>query len=109
MHINNVSRSAKRDHWGSLIADWRNANQSIVDYCRDHSLSVATFHYWKKKLRDEDNSDAPAFRELHVTNNQAVQDGAGLWFDFGNGAKLVIDNEFNSSTFKKLMGVLSSC
>lgn len=104
-----MSRSAKRDRWIAIIADWSESGQTIIDYCRDHNLSVATFHYWKKKFHDESNSDVPAFTELHVTDPQTRQDGAGLWFDFGNGAKLVIDHDFNDRTFKKLMGVLSSC
>ncbi len=45
MQVNNEAlwRQRMKDHAGS--------GQSVVSYCRDHGLVVATFHWWKARLR----------------------------------------------------------
>ncbi len=37
--------------WRQRIKDHAGSGQSVAAYCRDHSLVVATFHWWKARLR----------------------------------------------------------
>jgi len=99
-----ITRSEKRRAWQSLVKQCEESKLSTADFCREMKLSIATFYYWKKKFADEALPE-PRFKELV----NPPMEGAGLWFDFGNGARLVIDHEFNHQTFKKLMGVLAEC
>ena len=99
-----MSPSEKRQHWISVIEDCKQSGQTVAKFCSEHRIALHCFYYWKKKLAGEQLPVA-GFKEIEVPTSE----GAGLWFDFGNGAKLMIDHEFNSSTFKKLMGVLSAC
>ena len=99
-----ITRNEKRQAWLSIIKQCESSDLRTVDFCRKMKLNIATFYYWKKKFADEAQPVAE-FKEL--TN--PITDGAGLWFDFGNGARLIIDNEFNQATFKKLMGTLIGC
>ncbi len=99
-----ITRNEKRQMWSTIITQCKSSNQSTVDFCRGNDLSIATFYYWQKKFADEAQPVAE-FKEL----NNPVSEGAGLWFDFGNGARLVIDNGFDQNTFKKLMGALIEC
>ena len=98
------TRNGKRQAWLKIIKRCEKSTMSTVDFCRDTNLNIGTFYYWKKKFADEEQPVAE-FKEL--TN--PVTEGAGLWFDFGNSARLVIDNDFNQETFKKLMGTLLEC
>jgi hypothetical protein len=100
----NLTQVEKRHGWQKIINQHESSNQSAVDFCRDNDLRIGTFYYWKKKFANEEQPIAE-FKELTIP----VTEGAGLWFDFGNSARLVIDNDFNQATFKKLMGTLLEC
>jgi len=99
-----ITRNEKRQAWQSIINQCESSQLTTVNFCREMKLSLASFYYWKKKFADEAQPVAQ-FKELV----NPVTEGAGLWFDFGNGARLIIDNEFNQATFKKLMGTLIEC
>ena len=99
-----VTRKDKRQAWEAIIKQCENSDQRTVDFCREKALNIATFYYWKKKLSDE-KPPVSAFTEVKNPSN----DGAGLWFDFGNGARLVIDSGFDQITLKRLMGTLEEC
>lgn len=99
-----MTRSDKRRKWEVIIEEWQASAMSIVDFCEENSFSVATFHYWKKKLASE-SLPSDLFSEIKLNPDN----GAGLWFDFGNGVKLVVDHNFDQLTLKRLMGSLGSC
>lgn len=99
-----MSPSERRQHWESVISKCELSQKTIACFCKENNIPEHRYYYWKKRLREK-HLPVPGFKELSAP----PAEGSGLWFDFGNGAKLVIGNEFNSSTFKKLMGVLSGC
>ena len=47
MSIKSEDKQAK---WKAILEDFNQSDSSIAAYCNDHSISVATFSYWKKKL-----------------------------------------------------------
>ena len=42
--------------------------QTIESVCREHNLSKATFHRWKRKYGDMDIADAKRLKELKKEN-----------------------------------------
>lgn len=47
MSIKSENKQAK---WNAILEDFNQSGSSITAYCNEHSISVATFSYWKKKL-----------------------------------------------------------
>ena len=43
-------------------------DQTIESVCREHNLSKATFHRWKRKYGDMDIADAKRLKELEKEN-----------------------------------------
>ena len=43
-------------------------DQTIESVCREHNLSKATFHRWKRKYGDMDIADAKRLKELTKEN-----------------------------------------
>ena len=99
-----ILRNEKKMHWASVISLCNESGLSASKYCRENKLCLKSFYRWKKKFGNE-VPIAEGFKEL----SNPTTEGSGLWFDFGNGARLVIDNGFNQTTFKKLMGALIEC
>ncbi len=98
-----MTRREKCREWELIIEEWQNSGMSIVNYCRENEIAVATFHYWKKKISSE-VTESDAFSEIKFTSDH----GSGLWFEFGNGVKLVVDHGFDQVTLKRLMGAIGS-
>ena len=42
--------------------------RTVEDLCRDHNISKATFHRWRKKYGDMDLADAKRLKELEKEN-----------------------------------------
>jgi len=43
-------------------------DQTVEDLCREHNISKATFHRWKRKYGDMDLADAKRLKELDKEN-----------------------------------------
>ena len=43
-------------------------DQAVEDLCREHNISKATFHRWKRKYGDMDLADAKRLKELDKEN-----------------------------------------
>ena len=45
-------------------------DQTVEDVCREHNISKATFHRWKRKYGDMDVADAKRLKELEKENGE---------------------------------------
>ena len=45
-------------------------DQTVEDHCREHNISKATFHRWKRKYGDMDLADAKRLKELEKENGE---------------------------------------
>ena len=43
-------------------------DQTVESVCREHNISKATFHRWKRKYGDMDIADAKRLKELEKEN-----------------------------------------
>lgn len=102
-------RSAKEKFWQGHITGWKASGLSQQVYCRNNHLAVATFGYWRRKLKLQmGRSDKPRFYPLAVaTPHQTAYLQKG-----GNAIRLVldenrfiieIDDEFSPSTLQRLI------
>ncbi|MCS5604277.1 MAG: transposase [Alphaproteobacteria bacterium] len=48
----------------------RQPGRTFEDLCRDHNISKATFHRWRKKYGDMDLADAKRLKELEKENTE---------------------------------------
>jgi TetR/AcrR family hemagglutinin/protease transcriptional regulator len=49
---NSAPADRKRALWASHIAAWKAGNLTQAEYCEAHALKLATFGYWRHKLRE---------------------------------------------------------
>ncbi len=46
------------------------SGRPVEDLCREHNVSKATFHRWRKKYGDMDLADAKRLKELEKENTE---------------------------------------
>lgn len=100
---------SKADFWQRHIENCSRSALSQAQYCKDHSLVLATFCYWKRRLKMTRQGKA-RFYPLTV---QSAQEGkpncstAGLSLHFGNDKfRIDISEDFSAPTLKKLVTIL---
>jgi hypothetical protein len=48
-----MNSSEKSRFWQSHIDQWSTSSTTQVAYCQAHGLKLATFQYWRKRLREK--------------------------------------------------------
>lgn len=103
------TKSAKEKFWQEHIAEWRASGLSQRVYCQRNLLAVATFGYWRRKLKLQiGKSDKPRFYPLAVSgslqsaNHQSGEKSLRLVLD-ENRFTIVIGDDFSSATLQRLI------
>lgn len=76
----------KEKVWESRIADWKHSGLSQRQYCLEHELALATFCWWRKRLRERpENRGMNTFVEIPRARTVGVQPGgsAGIRISVG--------------------------
>lgn len=67
--MNKQLREKKRSKMYAHVESFRNSNQGIVAYCRQHSLSRNSLRYWEKHYDREHSDKSPeAFIPIELSN-----------------------------------------
>ena len=102
--------SEKEHEWRERFKEFNNSNLSIKEFCESKGISTRPFYRWRKRLG---LSPGKVSNEIVPQNFIELKDqsstSSGVWFDFGNGAHLMIDKGFDSHTLHQLISTLKSC
>ncbi|MGD6737022.1 IS66 family insertion sequence element accessory protein TnpA (plasmid) [Photobacterium leiognathi subsp. mandapamensis] len=49
-----MTREEKHQHWINIISNQQKSGLSVPQFCKQHDINYATFHYWLKKLKQTD-------------------------------------------------------
>lgn len=67
--MSRVRISSAAEKWRQRIAEQARGGYSIAAFCERHGLANSSFHYWKRRLRDESPaslSSADRFVQISV-------------------------------------------
>ena len=104
-----AERSAREKFWQGHIAGWKASGHSQQVYCRNNNLAVATFGYWRRKLKLQvEKSEKPRFYPLAVAGPHQTaclqKSGNALRLLLDENRFLIeIDDEFSPSILQRLI------
>ena len=93
----------KRAEWRSRLARHAKSDLTVARFCARENVAVATFHYWRRKCRDEAAvaEEPPAeFTAVEVVN------GGSVTIRFPGGAVMEIP-EPRESLLRAVIGALA--
>lgn len=70
--------TSKEDTWRSRLQRHAQSGKTIAAFCRDESVSTATFHIWRAKLAAASQVAAPPAQPTTFIDLGAVKDIAGV-------------------------------
>jgi len=103
----------KETRFRELIAEQRESGLTIKEFCSNHGLATATFHYWKKKLIKEPRRNEfipmvvkPSEMDLSkgsTCSEMNTSKSALLELVFPNGTILRVQHELDLSHLRALI------
>jgi hypothetical protein len=110
-HVLEPEHDRKRSYWLQHIEKWQRSGQRQRDYCRMNGIALATFGYWRRKLKKNDSA-RPRFYPLVVSSGtldtrSSRHDKPGLRLMLEDGRfSIEIDDHFSPSLLQKLINTL---
>ena len=107
-----MERSQKSNFWQNHIDQYSQSSLSQTEYCSAHNISLSTFGYWKRKLKQEERVHT-VFYPLSIPTVQASNDNnpkrSGLTLHLKGGRfSLEFEEEFSSSTLSQIVSALET-
>ena len=98
----------QRINWQQHIDEWQRSGLSQQDYCRSHGISLASFGYWRRKLK-RNESAKPRFYPLVVSTGRDAEitshENSELRVLLGRFA-IEIGDKFNPAALQRLVTTL---
>lgn len=104
-----MGRKQTPQEWRHHFRKQKQGNQTRVEYCRIHDLTISSFDYWATRIRKENREkDNPIVRigvvEKPVPNLQS--ESHPLILHIGDRYRLVIGSPVNQADVKMIIEVL---
>ena len=59
-------RKDRENYWRSVLDRQAESGQSVASFCRQESLSAASFYAWRRKLKGRDVADGPQLVPVQI-------------------------------------------
>jgi hypothetical protein len=98
-----MTREENRQHWLTLLQQQADSGQSQAEFCQQRQIKIATFQYWRKRLRaqDTDNRVLP----VHIVSEHASEP-EHLILTLPNGATLRFPPSLPAETLQRFAAAL---
>lgn len=113
--LTTASHNQKVQMWLSRIKECRASNQTVADWCADHNVSIKSYYYWMRKIKEEAFETLPAERKskilpgktepafTQVTLAEKTQGGSCAVRLHAGGLLLEIQNGADSRTVEHIL------
>ena len=64
-------RRLSAEAWKAMVREQAQSGQTVVAFCRKRRLAPSTFHYYRRRLREE--TDGKGFRQLRIHGGSGVR------------------------------------
>lgn len=98
---------AKADFWRGHLAEWRSSGLTQAAYCRQHSLSVPSFGYWRRTLETRSATTSAALLPIVIGEASGEDDTIEVYLP--NGLRAQVPTSMMPSRWVALIRALRTC
>ena len=102
-----MTRTEKRERWQEVVAAWEGSGLSQAAFCRERGLCLASFGYWRRRLREAVGE--VGFAEVAIGDLAEAAAGSGVRLVVGDGVVVALDVGFDEMTLRRLLQVVGGC
>jgi hypothetical protein len=97
----------KLDQWKEHITEWQNSGKTREVFCREKNVTVATFGYWRTKIRKIESSH-PQVKDGFVRCNLPSSPPMGYTIEWAEGMKLFLPGNLKFQELAALVRALKN-
>jgi hypothetical protein len=97
----------KLDQWKEHITEWQESGKTREVFCREKDVTVATFSYWRTKIRKIESS-YPQVKDGFVRCNLPSSLSMGFTLEWPEGLKLRLPANINFQELATLVRALKN-
>ncbi|QQE79738.1 hypothetical protein [Alicyclobacillus sp. SO9] len=104
-----MSREEVRNHWRSLVKEFRDSGETAAAWCRERNLDVKQFRRWTRKFDKETftNATAPGVKLVSVQAENSVEETEPALVVHVGAASVEVHNGFNPLLLKQVVQALA--
>ena len=107
-----MKQSQKQMEWEQRIADCANSGQSIATWCETNDVKLCNFYYWKRRLRDQAESEAGQPIKWMSLDIQPLEDRSpwpegAVTVEVGQ-ARVLVTQGFDQRVFRDIVNILQT-
>jgi len=104
----NTASLDKTSQWQCHIEQWQSSSLTQPEYCRQHRLSLATFGYWRKKLKKHDSLDTGSVSPVTFLPVNIASKPEPLKLQTKHGLQIDLQAGFDRALLKEVLQVLAT-
>lgn len=102
-----TTRKEKVQTWQARIGDFKSSGMTTTDFCKKSKLSISVFHYWAKKLSNQNSTTNDSFVEVSKPEHfSAIKPTSEYEIVFPSGSRLTFNREVDIEHLSKVVRVL---
>lgn len=100
-------KKSRSDYWRGVLEKWSACGLSQRRFCEERGISLSTFCYWRRRLRERSESGATStFIPVEIKRPRR-----GIGFSYyeirlESGARIRVPFDFESDSLLRLIGLL---
>ncbi len=93
--------------WAARIDEWKRSGLTQRQYCEDNHLALATFSWWRKRLKQDKSRSSAAFVEIPIERavSTVVRRGGSLSIGIGHYT-ITVNGNVDQSQLESVLTVL---
>jgi hypothetical protein len=98
---------SKAKLWAARIDEWKRSGVSQRQYCEDNHLALATFSWWRKRLRQQGSRSSGAFVEIPIERalSTDIERGGSLSIRIGHYT-ITVNGSVDHGQLESVLNVL---
>ena len=84
------TRQLHREQMYALVSKYKGTEQTQAEFCTEHQIKPATFHYWKRKQESQKEESANFLKLEVVSSEEKSHDIAVIRFPNGTVVEIPV-------------------
>jgi len=100
LKMNTSTRISTQQRMYGILQDYTSSGQSKQEWCKINNLPLHKLHYWQRKFKNEQNTEAPGFMDLKVKPDHTCN---LLTIIYPNGVQIKFESTISAHLLQNLI------
>jgi hypothetical protein len=104
-----VASDRSRCKMVALVRRWEQSTETREAFARRHGLTLASFEYWKRRVRQETAASEVTFAPVQVMSSRGESGSSSIDVVLASGERLTIHEGVSMDLLRAVLATLRTC